>query len=241
MHNYGTFFNEWSRKHNEDLRGVLGDRVHHHLINLTETWNEVGFKRLFKDIMKYRGHWVCCLGCQQSMATHTIIYNLEHNVTNTFICSSVGGEYAAMSMPITREKNVEFNKRYGIRYNAPLLDMGINKNEERKIMKQYNVEPGWGKRRSHQGFQPICAIGFQHTLDILFDWHTTYPPDRVEKFLTDKAEIMDEIIHRELEARGHNAEELIQKNIEVYNREEERIQKKREEYRAKMAARATSS
>ena len=66
-----------------------------------------------------------------------IIYNLEHNVSNTFICSSVGGEYAAMSMPITREKNVEFYKRYGIRYNAPLLDMGINKNEERKIMKKY--------------------------------------------------------------------------------------------------------
>ena len=25
MHNYGTFFNEWSRKHNEDLRKILGD------------------------------------------------------------------------------------------------------------------------------------------------------------------------------------------------------------------------
>ena len=53
---------------------------------------------MLKDMVKYKGHWVCCLGCQQSMATHTIIYNLEHNITNTFICSSVGGEYAAMSM-----------------------------------------------------------------------------------------------------------------------------------------------
>ena len=31
---------------------------------------------------------------------------------------------------------------------------------------------------SHQGFQPICVLGF-HALDIVFDWHTTYPPDRV--------------------------------------------------------------
>ena len=56
--------------------------------------------------------------------------------------------------------------------------MGINKNEERRIMKEHDIDPGWGKRRSHQGFQPICAIGFQHALDIMFDWHTTYPPDR---------------------------------------------------------------
>ena len=65
-------------------------------------------------------------------------------------------------------------------------------------------DPGWGKRRSHQGFQPICAIGFQHTLDILFDWHTTYPPDRVEEFLTEKTKIMDQIIRRELIVRGHD-------------------------------------
>ena len=36
-HSYGTFFNEWSRKHNADLREILGDRVHHHLIDLTES------------------------------------------------------------------------------------------------------------------------------------------------------------------------------------------------------------
>lgn len=237
MHNYGAFFNEWSRKHNEDLRRVLGDRVHHHLINLTKTWDEIGFKKLLKDMVKYRGHWVCCLGCQQSMATHTIIYNLEHNVTNTFICSSVGGEYAAMSMPITREVNINFYKQYGIRYNAPLLDLGINKNEERRIMKEFDIEPGWGKRRSHQGFQPICAIGFQHTLDILFDWHTTYPPDRVEEFLSEKTKIMDRIIRRELSDRGHDPDELIERNKNQYEREEARIKEKRAEYRKEMAIR----
>ena len=106
---------------------------------------------------------------------------------------------------------------------------------------EHNIEPGWGKRRSHQGFQPICAIGFQHTLDILFDWHTTYPPDRVEQFLDDKGKIMDEIIRRELSARGHNPEELIARNIEVYEREEARIQEKRAEYRSKMAERNASA
>ena len=132
------------------------------------------------------------------------------------------------------EPAINFYKKYGIRYNAPLLDLGINKNEERRIMKEHDIEPGWGKRRSHQGFQPICAIGFQHTLDILFDWHTTYPPDRVEEFLSEKTKIMDTIIRRELINRGHDPDALIARNIEQYNREEARIQAKREEYRQKM-------
>lgn len=224
MHQYGTLFNEWSRKHNDDLRRELGDRVYHHLVDLTRIWDEIGAKKLVRDTLKYKGHWVCCLGCQQSMATHTIIYDLEHNVTNAFICSSVGGEYAAMSMAVTRQKNVEFYARYGIRYNAPLLDLGINKNEEREIMAEHNIDPGWGRRRSHQGYQPICLVGFQHALDILFDWHTTYPPDRVESFLDEKAEIMDRIIRRSLVERGHDPDELIERNRKVYLEEEAAIQ-----------------
>jgi hypothetical protein len=108
--------------------------------------------------------------------------------------------------------------------------MGINKNEERRIMKEHDIDPGWGKRRSHQGFQPICAIGFQHALDIVFDWHTTYPPDRVEAFLEDKMVVMDKIIRRELIERGHDPDELIERNKKVYQREESRIEDKRKEY-----------
>jgi len=133
-------------------------------------------------------------------------------------------------MPITREKNIEFYARYGIRYNAPLLDLGINKNEERRLLKEYDIEPGWGKRRSHQGFQPICAIGFQHSLDILFDWHTTYPPDRVEAFLTEKAKIMDTIIRRTLIERGHDPDALIEQNKRIYNMEQDRIDQQRKVY-----------
>ena len=60
------------------------------------------------------------------------------------------------------------------------------------------IEAGWGARRSHQGFQPICLLGFQHTLDIIFDFHKTYPPDRVAEFLDAKFQIMDRIIRRVL-------------------------------------------
>jgi hypothetical protein len=235
MHSYGTFFNEWSKRHTPELQRVLGERVQHHLIDLTETWNEVGAKKFFKDALKYRGHWVGCLGCQESMATHTIVHNLERTIANAFICSSVGGEYAAMSMSVTREKNAEFYARYGIRYNAPLLDLGISKPEERAVLAQHEIEAGWGARRSHQGFQPICALGFQHALDIVFDWHTTYPPDRVGNFLDEKFKIMDIIIRRTLESKGIDPDEAIEKTKAIYDAEEIAMEQVREQQAAEIA------
>lgn len=232
MHQYGTFFNEWSKRHTPELQRVLGERVQHHLIDLTEVWNQVGAKRFFQDAIKYRGHWVGCLGCQESMATHLIIHSLERRIANAFICSSVGGEYAAMSMAVTREKNAEFYARYGIRYNAPLLDLGISKPEERAVLAQHDIEAGWGVRRSHQGFQPICVLGFQHALDIVFDWHTTYPPDRVASFLDAKFEIMDKIIRRALELRGVDPDQAIEETTAIYNAEEEKMAVIRAEQKA---------
>lgn len=227
-HSYGTLFNEWSRKHTPELQRILGLRVQHHLLDLTDEWNQISMKRVLRDVVKYRGHWVVCLGCQESMATLAITYNLERNITNTLICSSVGGEYAVMSMPITRQKNVEFYARYGVRYNAPLLDMGIGKPEERAVLEAHGLEAGWGVRRSHQGYQPICLLGFQHGADIVFDAHTTYPADRVANFLEDKFVIMDRIIRAQLQARGHDPEELISRNLARYNEEERQMAEVRE-------------
>jgi len=228
-HAYGTLFNEWSKRHTPELQRVLGERVQHHLVDLTETWNEVGAKRFIQDAIKFRGHWVGCLGCQESMATHLIIHSLERGISNAFICSSVGGEYAAMSMSVTREKNAEFYARYGIRYNAPLLDLGISKPEERAVLEEHNIEAGWGVRRSHQGYQPICLLGFQHAFDIVFDWHTTYPPDRIAAFLDEKFVIMDKVIRRVLIARGYDPDEAIERTKAQYDLEEVQMTQIREQ------------
>ncbi|HJN77173.1 MAG TPA: hypothetical protein QGF58_24830 [Myxococcota bacterium] len=219
-HDYAALFNEWSRRHTPELQRVLGLRVQHHLVDHTKIWDRIGASRWIRDTLKYGGHWCICLGCQESMGTYTILYNLERGITNTFICSSVGGEYAVMSMPVTRDKNIEFYKRYGVRYNAPLLDLGVGKPEEREVLRRNGIDAGWGARRSHQGYQPICLIGFQHSLDIVFDFHTTYPPDRVGTFLDDKFLIMDQIIRGALTDKGYDPDELIEANIARYQEEE---------------------
>ncbi len=223
MHRYGSLFNEWSRHQIEPIRRVLGPRVYHQLIDHTPTWNAISAARMVLDAVKYRGHFVCCLGCQSAMMTETIAYSIERNITNTFICSSVGGEYAVMSMSMTRLCKAAFYRRFGIRYNAPLLDLGVRKVEERELVKQADLLPGWGRRRSHNGHQPICLLGFQHGLDVVADVHTTYNPAHVKRFIEDKGPVMERLIRARLAERGFDPDELIERNLAKYQREQDRI------------------
>ena len=59
-------------------------------------------------------------------------------------------------------------------------------------------------------------LGFQHALDIVFDFHTTYPPDRVRNFLDEKYVIIDDIIRRTLQAKGLDPDELIEANMKQF-------------------------
>lgn len=232
QHVYGSLVNEWSHRHIPELNRVLSDRVVHHLVDHTEIWNRIGGRRFVQDIARYGSNFVICLGCHSAMMTHMIAHCLEHNVTNVFICSSVGGEYAVMSMAITRTRKAEFYERFGIRYNAPLLDLGIRKDEERTLLRSHGMEPGWGRRRSHNGYQPICLLGFQHALDIVIDWHTTYNPVQVARFLDDRTPIMEAWIRETLTARGLDPDALIARNRAKFAEEEAKIQAVRARSRA---------
>lgn len=223
-HRYGALVNDWSKRHIPELQAILGDRVQHQLVDHTRIWDQIGALRMVPDMVQFRSNFVICLGCHAAMMTHMIAWCLEHNITNVFICSSVGGEYAVMSMAATRVKKGAFYERFGIRYNAPLLDLGIRKDEERALLRSFNMDPGWGRRRSHNGYQPICLLGFQHTLDIVIDFHTTYDPAQVSRWLDERTPIMERVIRQVLQEKGLDPDALIARNRAVWEEEERAIQ-----------------
>lgn len=220
-HHYGTFFNSWSRKHIPELARELGEgRVFHSLIDIHDYYNKIAISSIWKDYKKYKSSVLLCGGCQQAMATRTIIHCLEHNITNVFICSSVGGEYAEMSMPVTREKNGAYYRRFGIRYDAPLLRLNMSKPEERAMLKEHNIHPGYGLRRSVQGYQPMCVIGLQHILDVVLDVRPYYPEKATGEFLDDKYQLMDKLIEAYFAEKGVDMQALVERNLAQYEIEE---------------------
>ena len=104
--------------------------------------------------------------------------------------------------------------------------------EERAVLAQHEIEAGWGARRSHQGFQPICVLGFNmRSISHLIGT----PPTRqteVANFLDAKFEIMDIIIRRTLEHRGIDPDQAIEETKATYDAEEIAMAKVREQQAA---------
>jgi len=210
IHNYGILFTKWSEGHVRDLRSRFGeDRIIHNYYNTTDIFKKITLTQFFKDLRQYRGHFIWCLGCVLAMTTRMIIYNLEHCIPNAMFCSSVGGEYAVMSMPVTIIEEKSFYKEYGMNFYTPLLELNIPKSEERKALREDGFWLGLQFRRCHYGVQPICTPGLQHIGDIVFDLHTTYDPQSVKAFIMDKKAIMRSIIEDYFKERNMDIQNLI--------------------------------
>ncbi|MCB1153689.1 MAG: hypothetical protein H6684_03650 [Deltaproteobacteria bacterium] len=220
-HDYGSLFIELSRRHVVDLQRIFGeDRVHHVIFNQTETFNRITAKHLLKDWKPYGGHVIWCLGCHLSMLTHSIIRCLEYNLPRNFLCSSVGGEYAVMSMPITRQRMGEIYWEYGIDYRTPLLEMEIDKRAERALLEDAGMWVGYRFRRGVHGVQPICLPCLQHIGDVVFDWHTDYDQSGVDRYIHDKSTVIRAIVDEYFAEKGMDVDALIAANKAMHTRSE---------------------
>lgn len=213
-HNYGSLFVKWSEKHAQDMQRIFGDqRVFHTINNISKTFQRLTLKNLWPDMKEY-GHFIWCLGCQMSMMAELIAYNLIRAIPRTFLCSSVGGEYAVMSMPATRETKARIYRTYGIDYRFPLLEMSITKPEERMLMEDAGMWTGYRFRRGVHGVQPICLPGLQHIGDVVMDMHTAYPPEKVAGYINSREELIREIVTEMVTAAGLDVQEQIARNEE---------------------------
>jgi len=207
---YANLFPHWADKHASDLKRLLGeDRVHHHYEDTRALFHEVVVGKFFQEWAKYKSHFVWCLGCHCAMVAKVIIYNLEHQIPYVMFASSVGGQYAVMSMPVTHKNWREFYGEYGIDFQAPLIDRHVTKADERKDLSELGIWIGMRFNRAVLGVQPLCIPGWHHIMDILFNVHTNYDPVQVNRFFQDKRPVLMKHIEETLKARGKDVNELV--------------------------------
>ena len=101
---------------------------------------------------------MCCLGCH-SLCT-TPLSTILNTTTITPSFAPVSVENMLRCQCLSQGIGTLPSTRYGIRYNAPLLDLGINKNEERKIMKEHNIEPDGVSVVPTKVFNPSAPSAF---------------------------------------------------------------------------------
>jgi len=195
-HGYGYLFYWWVGRTLPSLRRALGpDRVFHRYVNTRDLFRAIALQPLLADRRRYGQGFGCCLGCTLAIVTKMVIYNLERNIPHIMFGSSVGGEYAVMSMPVTVERLRAFCARYGILYSAPLLENRIVKADERALLDELGVYRGVRFLNKHSfANQGYCLLSLQHLPDVLFNVHPVYRPENVRAFIEDRLPACDRYI-----------------------------------------------
>ena len=205
-HGYGYLFNSWASRTARSLAASVGeDKVFHQYIKTRDLFDRLAMRSLLPDRVKY-GQWFgCCLGCTLAIITKIVLYNLEHGIPHICLGSSVGGEYAVMSKPVSVAAFKQFSGEYGIHYLTPLLEDHIVKSVERSALEDAGVFPGIRFLDKHSfGNQGYCLLSLQHLPDVLFNVHPEYETDSVSRFLEDKLPVCHEYILEQYRKSGRS-------------------------------------
>jgi hypothetical protein len=205
-HGYGYPFNSWAMKAVRTLDRALGEGVIvHRYVDTRDLFDLLAMKSLIADRKKYGAWFGCCLGCTMAVITKILIYNLERRIPHAFFGSSVGGQYAVMSMPVTIAHQREYCGTYGILYSPPLLEANIVKETERQMLDDAGVFRGHRFLDKHSfGNQGYCMLSLQHLPDVLFNIHPILDPEKVGQFFRDKRPICERYIEQHFRATGQD-------------------------------------
>lgn len=212
QHGHGHILPGLAKRHVRDLEQRLGkDRVTHHYAYTSQEFRQVVLRRVFQDYQKYGSNFVVCLGCNLAMDVHLIAYNLEHRVATSFVgFTPRGSNFAVMSLPETSRERRALHAHFGLLYRVPLIEWHMEKPEERDLLRQHGIWPGWNFRKIAMGVQPLCLLGVaMHHMDIFFDKHPQYDRSKVVEFIREKAPLVKELVGEMLAAKGIDVDERI--------------------------------
>lgn len=205
-HGHGYLFNRWALKSVRGMKRALGDDVIvHRFVNTRDLFDELVMKSVLADRRTYGAWFGCCLGCTMAIVTKMVIYNLERGIPHAFFGSSVGGQYAVMSMPVTIGHQKAYCGKYGVIYSPPLLEANIVKETEREMLDKAGVFRGHRFLDKHSfGNQGYCLLSLQHLPDVLFNVHPILDPEQVGRFFRDKLPICERYIEEYFRATGQD-------------------------------------
>lgn len=210
-HGYGYLFYWWVERSYKSLRKVLGDdAICHNYVKTKDLFDQVSMRSLAADRKKY-GQWFgCCLGCTMAVITKVLIYNLERGIPHITFASSVGGQYAVMSMPGTITLQKAYCGRYGVIYSTPLIDDQIVKQAERDLLDKAGIFRGLRFLDKHSFYnQGYCLLSLQHAPDVALNVHPVYDPEQVKKFFNDKLPICEKYIADHFKRTGQDLDACV--------------------------------
>jgi len=156
---YGHTKIERTARRFEELKDRLdADRFTHTIISAKRLFRQVVLRTLIRDILRYKGLFVICVGCKLVMHTVGSIYCLEHGIHNIADGASGATEWMSDQAAVTLEGYRQLHDAFGIRYSNPVVKIN-DREHEREALRELGLSTGRKVAGRDLGTQPVCLYG----------------------------------------------------------------------------------
>ena len=198
---YGHYHLDRTRKRAAELQRHVGQgRLVHTVESIKELFDAV-MADLVGDFRRYRSGFIWCMGCKMTMHARSILYNLEHGVTEMADGSSQSTGEMVEQMLLSVFMVRQMYARYGINYSTPVYT--IPRKEEIKMLRERGFKMGLRIGDRFLGVQPKCHPGELYYLPfLLLNQPPKHDEEKVAQFIEDKRRRVHQVIVEQCRRRG---------------------------------------
>ena len=190
---YGHYRLNRTKKRVAELKRHHGERFVHTVEEIRPIFESI-LDQPDQDFARHGSGFIWCLGCKIAMHTRSVLYNLEHGVTEMADGSSQSTGEMVEQMLLSVYMIREFYEQWGISYTTPVYT--IPREKEIDGLKEKGFRLGWRIGDRFLGIQPKCRPGELYYLPFLL---LNQPPKHDEQQVAAFIEHKREVAHRYIE------------------------------------------
>jgi len=202
----------------EELRSHVDGAAEftHSILSGKELFRTIVLRTLARDIVRFRGLFVICVGCKLVMHTIGTIYCLEHGIPNIADGASGATEWMSDQAPVTLEGYRQLHETFAIRYSNPVVNIN-DREHAREALRRLGIRTGRKVAGRDLGTQPVCYYGDALTFlrESLFKVSLPVSDKAIGEYVALKMPMLIRHVHRHFELVGQNVTDRIRRLSEL--------------------------
>ncbi|MBN1592769.1 MAG: 7-cyano-7-deazaguanine synthase [Candidatus Coatesbacteria bacterium] len=211
---YGHTKIERTARRYEELKDRFDEDVFFHkIVHAKDLFRRVILRTLLRDIVKYKGLFVICVGCKLVMHTVGAIYCLENGIRNIADGASGATEWMSDQASVTLEGYRQLHAEFGIGYSNPVVQI-TDREHERESLKELGITTGRKVAGRDLGTQPVCLYGdaLIFLREALFKVSIPVSDKAIADYIAEKTPILISHIYEHLDLSGQDVAAEIERS-----------------------------
>lgn len=195
----------------DELRSHVDEAVFTHtILSGKELFRTTVLSTLAKDIVRFRGLFVICVGCKLVMHTIGAIYCLEHGIPDIADGASGATEWMSDQAAVTLEGYRQLHDAFAIRYSNPVVEIN-DREHAREALRRLSIRTGQKVAGRDLGTQPVCYYGDALTFlrESLFKVSLPVSDKAISEYMALKTPMLIRHVHRHFELVGQDVSDRI--------------------------------